>query len=118
MKTLIRKLFTIALLFSIVNVAIADRGIGKKNKNKTILNIATNSYSIRNAIPFNLKSGLSYSGSLLSNNNTIASNSLFNQSVITYQKGNMTYIIPIKQKIIIPDINQGYTGMKIIIRTH
>ena len=117
MKTLIKKIFTIALLFSIVNVAIADRGIGKKNKNKTILNIATNAYSIRNSIPFNLKSGLSYSGSLLSNTNTIGS-SLLNQSVITYQKGNMTYILPIKQKIIITDINQGYTGMKIIIRPH
>ena len=117
MKTLTKKLFTIALLFSLVNVAIADRGIGKKNKNKTILNIATNAYSIRNSIPFNLKSGLSYSGSLLSNKNTIGS-SLFTQSVITYQKGNMTYIIPIKQKILIPDIHQGYTGMKIIIRPH
>ena len=37
-------------------------------------------------------------------------------SVLTYQKGNMTYIIPYKQKIILSDIKQGYTGMKLIIR--
>ena len=114
MKTLTKNLFIVALLFSIVNVAIADRGIGRKNKNKTILNISTTSNSIRNSIPFNLKSGLTYSGSLLSNNTT--GNNLLIQSVITYQKGNITYIIPYKQKVIIPEINQGYTGMKIIIR--
>jgi hypothetical protein len=39
-----------------------------------------------------------------------------NNSLITYQKGNTTYIIPYKSKITVPDIQPGYTGMKIIIR--
>lgn len=117
MKTFTQKLFIIALLFCIVNVAIADRGLGKKIKNKTILNITSNTSTIRNSITFNLKSGLTYSGSLLSNTHTVG-NSILTQSIITYQKGNMTYIIPFKQKIVIADVNQGYTGLKMIIRSH
>lgn len=116
MKSLSQKLLTIALLISIVQVAVADRGIGKKNKNKTILNIVT-PLNLRNSIAFNLKSGLSYKGSLLTNTATIG-NSIIATSLVTYQKGNITYIIPYKHKITVPDIQQGYTGMKLIIRSH
>ena len=117
MKTFTQKLSILALLFCIVNIAIADRGLGKKIKNKTILNITANISTIRNSITFNLKSGLTYSGSLLSNINTVGS-SISTQSIITYQKGNMTYIIPFKQKLVMVDVNQGYTGLKMIIRSH
>ncbi len=116
MNTFTKRLLTIALLFSVVQVAMADRGIGKKNKNKTILNIYTPS-TLRNSIAFNLKSGLSYKGSLLSNTNTVG-NSIMSNSLITYQKGNITYIIPYKHNIVVPEIKQGYTGMKVIIRSH
>ena len=115
MKTFTKNLIIIALLISIVNVAVADRGVIKKNKNKTVLNIATNSFSIRNSIINNYRLGLSYRGNLLTRTNTVGT-SLIAHSVLTYQKGNMTYIIPYKQKIIISDIKQGYTGMKLIIR--
>ena len=40
-----------------------------------------------------------------------------NNSLITYQKGNTTYIIPYKQKVALPEIKQGYTGIKLIIRS-
>lgn len=116
MNTFTQKLLTIALLFSIAQVAMADRGIGKKNKNKTILNITTPS-TLRNSIGFNLRSGLSYKGSLLFSTKTVGYSIMAN-SLITYQKGNITYIIPYKHKIAVPEIKQGYTGMKIIIRPH
>lgn len=116
MNTFTKKLLTIALLFGVANVAMADRGVGKKNKNKTILNISTPS-TLRNSIAFNLKSGLRYKGSLLSTTNTVGNSILYN-SLITYQKGNITYIIPYKHKIVVPEIKQGYTGMKIILRSH
>ena len=116
MNTFTKKLLTIALLFSVAQVAMADRGVGKKSKNKTILNIYTPS-TLRNSIAFNLKSGLSYKGSLLSNNNTVG-NSIMSNSLVTYQKGNITYVVPYKHKIVVPEIKQGYTGMKIIIRSH
>ena len=114
MNTFIKKLLTIVLLFGIANVAVADRGVVKKNKNKTIFNIST-SGTLRNSIAFNVKSGLSYKGSLLSSTKTVG-NSIIANSLVTYQKGNITYIVPYQHKIIIPDMSQGYTGMKIIIR--
>ena len=115
MKTFTKKLLTIALLFGIAQVAMADRGVGKK-KNKTVLNIYTPS-TLRNSIAFNLKSGLSYKGSLLSSTQTVG-NSIMANSLITYQKGNVTYVIPYKHKIVMPEITQGYTGMKLIIHSH
>ena len=115
MKTFTKKLLTIALLFGLAQVAMADRGVGKK-KNKTILNIYTPT-TLKNSIAFNIKSGLSYKGSLLSHTETVG-NSIMSNSLITYQKGNITYVIPYKHKIVIPEIAQGYTGMKIIIRSH
>lgn len=115
MKTFTKKLLTIALIFGVVQVALADRGIGKK-KSKTILNIYT-PVTLRNSIAFNLKSGLSYKGSLLASTQTVG-NSIMTNSLITYQKGNITYIIPYKHKIVMPEITQGYTGMKLVIRNH
>ena len=116
MKSLTQKLLTIALLISMVQVVMADRGIGRKSKSKTLLNITTPSL-LRNSIAFNLKSGLSYKGSLLTKE-TVVGSSIMGSSLITYQKGNTTYIIPYKHKIVIPEIRQGYTGVKIIIRSH
>lgn len=115
MNSFIKKLLTIVMLFSVAQVAIADRGIGKKNKNKTILNIYTPS-ALRNSIAFNLKSGLSYKGSLFSN--TTVGNSIMSNSLITYQKGNITYIIPYKHNIVVPEIKQGYSGIKVIIKSY
>lgn len=37
-------------------------------------------------------------------------------SMKLYQKGNTIYLIPNQQKIIIPEIKQGYTGMKLILK--
>jgi hypothetical protein len=120
MKRFAKKLFTIALLISIVNVAFADRGTGKKNKSKVLLNINTNA-SLKSVFAFNVKSGLSYKGSLLSRQpvtNTTAGSAIMSNSIVTYQKGNVTYIIPYKHKIAVPEIRQGYTGVKIILRSH
>jgi hypothetical protein len=39
-------------------------------------------------------------------------------TLVSYQKGNTIYIIPYKQKIIMPEVKPGYTGMKLIIRSH
>ena len=114
MNTFTKKLLAVSILISIVAEAWADRGVGKKVKCKTTLNISTPA-NLRNSIAFNIKSGLSYKGSLLTSRHTVGS-SVMNNSVITYQKGNTTYIIPYKNKITIPEIKPGYAGMKIIIR--
>ena len=96
--------------------ALADRGISKKSKSKVTLNISTPTI-LRNSVSLNLRSGLRYTGSFLVNQATI-NNSMISNTLVTYQKGNTVYIIPYKQKIIMPEIKPGYTGMKLIIRSH
>jgi hypothetical protein len=109
-----KMLVNTTILLCIVAVALADRGIGRKSKTKTILNITAPS-NIRNSIAFNIKSGLSYKGSLLNTRQQTGS-AIMNTSIVTFQKGNTTYIVPYKNKITVTEIGQGYTGMKIIIR--
>lgn len=101
------------LLCTVAYAAMADKGAGKKNKPKVVLNINTPSTLI-NSISFNLKSGLTYTGSLLVNQQSIG-RSIMNSSLITYQKGNTIYIIPFKHKFIMPDMQQGYTGIKFVL---
>jgi hypothetical protein len=97
--------------------AVADRGIGKKSKSSKItLNISTPS-TLKNSVSYNLKSGLKYTGTLNAGKQ-VNGNSMMKSSLVTYQKGNTTYIIPYKQKIVMPEVKQGYTGMKVIIRPH
>ncbi len=107
------KIVTVLLLVCGVCVfAFADRG-GFVKKNKTQLNIKTNG-NLKNSIPFNLKSGLTYRGSFLADQEQIG-NSLVSDAYISYKKGNTVYILPYKQKILIPQYSQQ-DGYKLIIR--
>lgn len=118
MTTNAKMILGIVILSGITLSALADRGIGKKNKTNVSLNIST-SGSLRNSISLNLKSGLKYTGSLLSNQQTTDGKSvLSNTLLLTYKKGNTVYIIPHKQVIAVPEMSQGYTGMKLIIKSH
>ena len=92
MNRFTKKLLVLTMLFSVVVEAWADKGIGRKSKNKTILNISAPS-NLKNSLSFNIKSGLSYKGSLLDTRQTIGS-SIMNTSIVTYQKGNTTFIVP------------------------
>ena len=109
-----KTLLALTALFLVVNVAVADRGTGKKSKSKVALNIATPS-TLKNSIQFNLKSGLTYKGSLLTDQQSLGK-AILNSSIITYQKGNTVYIIPYKNKIIMPTTQQGFSGIKLIIQ--
>src|SRR5689334_15714872 len=110
MSQLTKSIMIIAILSGNMLMAFADRGIGRKAKNKISLNIPMNS-SLKNSLSFNLKSGLKYKGSLLTgvqrDGDLVISN-----NIVTYQKGCNLYIIPYKQKILIPEVKEGYTGMK------
>ncbi|HMJ46273.1 MAG TPA: hypothetical protein VK498_03045 [Ferruginibacter sp.] len=109
-------LLVVVMLAGVTFSALADRGVGKKSKAKVGLNITTTN-SLKNSISINLKSGLKYKGSLLANQQ-VTGNAVTSNTLLTYQKGNTVYIIPYKQVIAVPEMKQGYTGMKIIIRTH
>ena len=111
-----KMMLVVVLLSGITFSALADKGIGKKSKSKVNLNIST-SNSLRNSISLNLTSGLKYTGSLIVNQQDNGT-SLFSNTLLTYQKGNTVYIIPHKQVIAVPDMQPGYTGMKLISKTH
>jgi len=93
----------------------ADRRINKKSRNKVTLNISTNN-NFKKALSVNLKTGLKYKGSLLTNSDKNIS--AISNKLVTYQKGNTIYIIPFKQNMIVSEIKQGYTGMKLIIKSN
>jgi hypothetical protein len=102
------------MLLSISPNVMADRGASKKAKAKTLsLNISA-PVSLRSAVSLNLKSGLVYKGSTLGTN----TGSAMKVSTVTYQKGNTVYIMPYKHKIAVPELRQGYAGMKLIIKVH
>lgn len=116
MVNLLKKCVIITMLLSMGNFTFADRGIGKKAKSKTLLNINTTAgTSLKTNLALNIKFGLAYKGSLTSNFKP--SSLMQNSSFITYQKGNTTYIIPYKQRVTMPEVKQGYTGLKLIIRS-
>jgi hypothetical protein len=109
-----KTILLVAVLLGATQSALADRGIGKKSSSKVTLNISTPT-TLRNSVSLNLKSGLRYTGSLSSNLKTTGS-SMMSSTLVTYQKGNTVYIIPYKQKVVVPEVKPGYTGMKLIIR--
>ena len=109
------RILSLVTLFTIqMNFSFADRGVTKK-KNKVILNIkAPNNFT--SSLNFNLKNGLKYTGSLITNSVTAIPTTF--DYLVTYQKGNSVYILPYKQKIFVADVRQGYTGTKLIIKVH
>lgn len=112
------KVFSKILVLSLIICGVgyytlADKGRFVK-KNKTQLNI-TATETLQNSIPFNLKSGLSYRGSFLLNKQQIG-NSMVSDAYISYRKGNTVYILPYKQRILIPEYSQK-DGYKLIIRS-
>ena|SRR2546425_12616460 len=116
MKKFTKIILVLTIFFSLAHIALADRGARKKSKSRIILNINT-AGTLRNSISFNLKNGLTYKGSLLSSQQMVGG-SIMNSSIITYQKGNTIYIIPYKHKIAMPEMRQGYAGIKLIFQSH
>jgi hypothetical protein len=117
MERFIKKAAIILALVSATTVVFADRGTGKKsNKVRTNINITPSATTLKSTIMSNLKNGLSYKGRFSANkqvNNTVISSN----TLMTYQKGNTTYILPYKSKLAVADMGQGYTGVKLIIRS-
>ena len=113
MKKAPKIVLILVILNGIMLTTFADRGVGKK-KTKVSLNIVNN-VPFSKALSFNLKTGLKYKGSLLTSVETNKNSILYN-TLVTYQKGNTIYIIPYKQRIVVPEMKQGYTGMKLIIK--
>lgn len=113
------KILVYLLVFTGLSISTyADRGVGKKKKATVASNIKiTNNF--QSSLSFNLSNGLKYKGSLLrmqSTSNTQAV-SITKMNVLSFQKGNVVYLVPAKQKLAIqPDAARNYAGMKLIIK--
>ena len=108
------KIAVLVLLVCFVTfVAIADRG-GFGRRNKIHFNIITLN-TLKSSIGFNLKSGLTYRGNSIMSQQQLG-NSIFTNSIVSYQKGNTIYILPYKQKILIQSYSPA-SGYKLIIRS-
>jgi hypothetical protein len=118
MKKFFRILLLTTAFTGLLLPSFADRGLGKK-KNKVTLNIKTPT-SFASSLKFNLRNGMKYTGSSLlrplGNTNTVTTPNYSFNTLVTYQKGKSIYIVPMKQKVLVADIKQGYTGAKLIIR--
>lgn len=108
MSKIIKIVLLSAVLNGIMFTSFADRGIGKAKK-------TTSNSNFKSAISLNLKTGFKYKGSLLTGVSSTKT-SLTTNNLVTYQKGNTIYVVPYKQKIIVPEVKQGYTGIKLIIK--
>ena len=111
----IKTILLITLFLSNIMQSFADRGIRKKNKNNVMLNISSTK-SFKSDLAFNLKTGMKYNGTSHINVTPQKSNTLHFHSIDTYQKGNTLYLVPHKHKLLVPEIKQGYTGFKLVIR--
>lgn len=108
------KISLFVFVFFSVMVSYADRGIRSKSRNRVILNIS-NKTNFRNSLQLNLKAGLKYKGLISPEEPTSPSYNMMSYSY--YQKGNTTYLLPNKPKLVTPEIKQGYTGMKLVIKS-
>ena len=97
---LLRKSAWFLSLTAIAFLGFASSG-GGDGKRKSKLSFDRDFVPVRTAGGFTLKTGPSYKGSRLLNY-TKQNNTVHFTSVITYQKGNTTYILPYKNKMMMP----------------
>jgi hypothetical protein len=95
-KVVMRKTAALVLIAAFSVTAFATLGDGKsKGKKSSLLNNKTSVVHGK----FSLKSGYQYRGSQIINQQK-TNNSITLNSVITYQKGNTTYIVPMKTTVL------------------
>ena len=97
----------IFLFSGLMLYSFADRGVRKKAKtNHVILNVSPSE-----ALKKKLSELKSTDATYCDEGATTCT------SIKTFQKGNTIYIQPAPQKIITTEIKQGYTGLKLIIKS-
>ncbi|HEU4574769.1 MAG TPA: hypothetical protein VFS36_07180 [Chitinophagaceae bacterium] len=101
-----RKAIVVLLMgsFAVASFAMLGDGRYKNRNNKTLL---THHNILIPKSGFSLKSGYNYRGSSVINS-TVDPNDYINlNTVITYEKGNRTYILPIKSKVLVNNVKIG-----------
>ena len=91
LRKLIRKVMISTCLVAVVGLAWASKGGGDKGKANTTLK--TNFVPIRTTTGFTLKAGPTFTGTTIIGTEKTREYVSFN-TLITYQHGNMTYVVP------------------------
>jgi hypothetical protein len=104
-KVIVRKLTVILLLAVSGAGAFATLGDGKK-KSGSPKNLLTSDRTTTKPGFFSLRSGYTYRGSEIINSQSERKYINLN-TVVTSQKGNITYIVPLKKKVIVVKLDIG-----------
>ena len=91
---MLKKFIVSATMLGLVIIALASSGGGKKKSAGSTLGIIP----IRANGTFTLKSKPSYSGSFTYSTASLKNSTLY-RSVITYQKGNTTFVVPSQYRV-------------------
>ena len=90
----------VLICLSVASFATLGDG-GKKSHSTTLLSSRPYHYDFKN---FTLKSGYNYRGNFILNKQKDEKFIMLN-TVITYQKGNNSYILPLKKKVLLDKVN-------------
>jgi len=93
-----RKTATLFIMVAFTIGAFATLGDGKRNKNQSLF--STQKVNIKPGY-FSLKSDNQYRGSIVIDQ---SSRFIFLNESVTFQKGNTTYIVPLKKKVILENV--------------
>lgn len=99
-----RKLATV-LLVSISIAAFAALGDGGKKNATRQRGLLTDRLSTVNFKNFTLKSGYNYRGSTVFSDPKEENRYIMLNTTATYEKGNSTYILPLKKKVLLDKVN-------------
>lgn len=110
--SLLRKSAWFLSLTAIAFLGFASSG-GGDGKRKSKLSFDKDFVPVRTSGGFTLKSGPSYKGSRLLNYNK-QKDAVHFTSVVTYQKGNTTYILPYKNKMQVPGKLAGKNNLNAV----
>ena len=97
MRKLMQKSLIVTLMLAVVGLTFASKGGGGDKKSGKVP-LKTNFVPIRTTSGFTLKAGPTYTGSILTSTQATREYVSFN-SLVTFQKGNSTYILPYTYKI-------------------
>ena len=106
MKRVLKRKMATAVLVTASIAAFATLGDGGKKGEKS----RTISEKL-NSRTFSLRTNYNYKGNNLFN--TVSSDKFFMlNTVVTYQKGNATYILPLKKKVLLDKIRFNFTPVR------
>lgn len=93
-----RRTLVSTLLIAVAGLTFASKGGGGDKNKANNIPLKTSFTPIRTTSGFTLKAGPTYSGSFVLGTEKTANHVSFN-TLITYQKGNSTYILPYQYKM-------------------